>query len=152
MATQVLSSDRVCRNKNRKHIYNAPDPKQDAALWSGRAFHCVLQLAANWQRRVMEVVESFSCRLLLLAKDRPEMDSSEWRTIAAEIAATETCIGCCIIHFPTAPPCSIKVDVLETGVVPIFPSSDEKFGMTIELDPKRRQHYMSSFRLVLSSR
>ena len=53
----------------------------------GRAAHCVLQLAANWQRRVMEVVESFPCRLLLLAKDRPEMDSSERRTVAAEIAA-----------------------------------------------------------------
>ena len=47
---------------------------QDAALWSGRAAHCVLQLAANWQRRVMEVVESFPCRLLLLAKDRSEKD------------------------------------------------------------------------------
>ena len=28
------------------------------------------QLAANWERRVMEVVESFPCSLLLLAKDR----------------------------------------------------------------------------------
>ena len=41
----------------------------------GRA-HGVLQLAANWERRVMEVVESFPCRLLFLAKYRPEMDSS----------------------------------------------------------------------------
>ena len=87
MATEVLSSDRVCRHKNRKLIYNASVPKPDAALWSGRAAHCVLQLAANWQRRVMEVAESFPCRLLLLAKDRPEMDSSERRTVVAEIAA-----------------------------------------------------------------
>ena len=36
---------------------------------------------------VMEVAESFPCRLLLLAKDRPEMDSSERRTVVAEIAA-----------------------------------------------------------------
>ena len=35
----------------------------------------------------MEVVESFTCRLLFLAKDRPEMDSSGGRTVAAEIAA-----------------------------------------------------------------
>ena len=35
----------------------------------------------------MEVVESFPCRLLLLANDRPEMDSSGGRTVAAEIAA-----------------------------------------------------------------
>ena len=35
----------------------------------------------------MEVVESFPCRLQLLAKDRPEMDSSGGRTVAAEIAA-----------------------------------------------------------------
>ena len=73
--------------QNRKHIYDASVPKQDAALWSGSAAHCVLKLAANWQRRVMEVVESFPCRLLLLAKDRPEMDCPERRTVAAEIAA-----------------------------------------------------------------
>ena len=33
---------------------------------------------------------------------------------------TETCMESCIIHFPTAPPCSTKVDVLETGDVPIL--------------------------------
>ena len=77
----------MCRNKNREHIHNASVPNQDAALRSGRAAHCVLGLAAKWQRRVMEVVESFPCRLLLLARDRPEMDSSERRTVAAEIAA-----------------------------------------------------------------
>ena len=32
-------------------------------------------------------MESFPWRLLLLAKDRPEMNSSERRTVAAEIAA-----------------------------------------------------------------
>ena len=36
----------------------------------------------------MEVAESFLCGLLLLAKDRPEMDSSGGRTVAAEIAAS----------------------------------------------------------------
>ena len=73
VATFVLSSDRVCRNKNRKPIYDASVPKQDAAHWWVCAANCVLQLAANWQRRVMEVVESFPCRL---AKDRPGVDSS----------------------------------------------------------------------------
>ena len=40
---------------------------------------------------------------------------------------TETCMESCIINFPTAPPCSTKVDVLETGDVPILFSffSDE---------------------------
>ena len=33
---------------------------------------------------------------------------------------TETCKDSCIIHFPTTPPCSTKVDVLETGDVPIL--------------------------------
>ena len=32
---------------------------------------------------------------------------------------TETCRECCTIHFPTKPPCSTSVDVLETGDVPI---------------------------------
>ena len=43
---------------------------------------------------------------------------------------TETCKESCIIHFPTTQPCSTKVDVLETGDVPIFvfPLSDEKLG------------------------
>ena len=38
----------------------------------------------------------------------------------------------CIIHFPTAPPCSTKVDVLETGEVPIFFSFPQmrNLGMT----------------------
>ena len=37
----------------------------------------------------------------------------------------------CIIHFPTKPPCSTWVDVLETGDVPIYPilpSADEESG------------------------
>ena len=51
---------------------------------------------------------------------------------------TETCKESCIIHFPTIPPCSTKVDVLETGDVPILfsPSQMKNLGMTIELDLK----------------
>ena len=51
---------------------------------------------------------------------------------------TETCMESCIIHFPTAPPCCTKVDVLETGDVPILFSLPQinKLGITIELDPK----------------
>ena len=33
---------------------------------------------------------------------------------------TESCLESCIIHFPTTPPCSTMVDVLETGDVPIL--------------------------------
>ena len=36
---------------------------------------------------------------------------------------TETCMESCILHFPTAPPCSTKVVVLETVTCPpCFPS------------------------------
>ena len=86
VATEVLSSDRVCRHKNRKLIYNASVPKPDAALWSERAAHCVLQLAANWQRRVMEVAES-RAGCCCSRKIGRKMDSSERRTVVAEIAA-----------------------------------------------------------------
>ena len=42
---------------------------------------------------------------------------------------TESCWESCVIHFPTTPPCSTRVDVLETGNVPIlFSSSNEQFG------------------------
>ena len=52
---------------------------------------------------------------------------------------TETCKESCIIHFPTIPPCSTKVDVLETSDVPILVSLSQmkNLGTTIELDPKR---------------
>ena len=52
---------------------------------------------------------------------------------------TETRKESCIIHFPTIPPCSTKVDELETGDVPILfsPSRMKNLGMTIELDLKR---------------
>ena len=35
-------------------------------------------------------------------------------------SGTEACKESCIIHFPTTPPCSTEVDVLETGEVPIL--------------------------------
>ena len=42
---------------------------------------------------------------------------------------TEACKESCMIHFPTIPPCSTKVDVLETCDVPIlFSLSDKKLG------------------------
>ena len=51
---------------------------------------------------------------------------------------TETCWESCIIHFPTTPPCSTRVDVLETCNVPILLSLPhmKNLGMTSELDPK----------------
>ena len=51
---------------------------------------------------------------------------------------TETCLESCIIHIPTTPPCSTRVDVLEKGKVPILFSLSKmkNSGMEIELDPK----------------
>ena len=51
---------------------------------------------------------------------------------------TETCWEYCCIHFPTTPPCSTGVDVLETGNLPTLLSLPQmkNLGMTIELDPK----------------
>ena len=44
----------------------------------------------------------------------------------------------CIIYFPTIPPCSTMVDVLDTGGVPILFSLSQmkNLGTTVELDPK----------------
>ena len=49
---------------------------------------------------------------------------------------TETCWESCIIQFPTTPPCSTRVDVLETGDVPILFSLPQmkNLCMTIELN------------------
>ena len=51
---------------------------------------------------------------------------------------TETCRESCIIHVPTTPPCSTRVDVLEKDNVPVLFSLPQMkiFGMTIELNPK----------------
>ena len=46
---------------------------------------------------------------------------------------TEACMTSWTIHFPTTPPCSTKVDVLETG---FSLSRMKNLGMTIELDPQ----------------
>ena len=66
---------------------------------------------------------------------------------------TGTSLESCIIHFPTTPPCSTRVDVLETGNVPILFSLHQmhKLGIALELDTKGRQNYMSSIWLVLFS-
>ena len=51
---------------------------------------------------------------------------------------TGTSLERCIIHFPTTPPCSTRVDLLETGNMPILFSQYQmkNLGMTIELDPR----------------
>ena len=51
---------------------------------------------------------------------------------------TETCKESCIIHFPTTPPSSTKVDVFETGDVTILSSLSQmkNLGSTFDLDPK----------------
>ena len=55
----------------------------------------------------------------------------------------------CIIHFPTTPPCSTKVDVLETGDVPIsFSFSQMKnLGTTIIWIRKETTITCPAFRL-----
>ena len=65
---------------------------------------------------------------------------------------TETCKDSCIVHSPTIPPCSAKVDVLETGDVPILFSLSQmnNFCMTIELDPKGDKITCPAFRLSSS--
>ena len=66
---------------------------------------------------------------------------------------TESCWESCIIHFPTTPPCSTRVAVLETGDAPILSSISQmkNVGYDYSAGSKRRQHYMSSFWLVLFS-
>ena len=58
--------------------------------------------------------------------------------VSLSCSPTETRMESCIIHFPTTPPCSTKVDVLETSDVPILFSllQMKNLGTTIELDPK----------------
>ena len=48
-------------------------------------------------------------------------------------------VGKIVIHFPTTPPCSTRVDVLETGDVPILFSLSQmkNLAMTIDMDPNR---------------
>ena len=65
---------------------------------------------------------------------------------------TETFVESCIIHLPTAPPCSTKVNVLETGDVPILFSCPQmnNLGVTISLDPERDKITCSAFGLYSS--
>ena len=62
---------------------------------------------------------------------------------------SETCKERCIIHFPTIPQCSAKVDALETGDVPILFSlfQMKNLGMTFELVPKGDQITCPAFGL-----
>ena len=62
---------------------------------------------------------------------------------------TETFVESCIVHYPTAPPCSTKVDVLETRDVTIlfYFLPMEILGVTIELDPKGNKITCPVFRL-----
>ena len=65
---------------------------------------------------------------------------------------TETFKENCITHFPTIPPCSTMVDVLETGDVPILFSLSQmkNLGMTVELDPKGDKRTFPTFGLYSS--
>ena len=65
---------------------------------------------------------------------------------------TETCRESCMINFPTTPPCSTRVDVLETGDLPFLFSllRMENLGTTIELDSKGDKITYPAFALYSS--
>ena len=62
---------------------------------------------------------------------------------------TETFWESCLIAFPTTPPCSTRVDVLETGDVPILFSLPQmkNLGTSSELDPQGHKITCPSFGL-----
>ena len=66
---------------------------------------------------------------------------------------TETCRESCILHFPTIPPCSTRVDVLETGDGPILFSLPQmkNLGMTIELNRKETKLHVLLLLVLFSS-
>ena len=66
---------------------------------------------------------------------------------------TETCWESCIIHFPTTPPCSTGVDVLETGNVPILFSLSQmkNLGLTWLLNWIRRETHITCLAFGLYS-
>ena len=55
----------------------------------------------------------------------------------------ETCRENCLVHFPTTPTCSTRVDVLETGDVPMlfFLLQMQNLGITLELDHRVRDRF-----------
>ena len=65
----------------------------------------------------------------------------------------ETCWESCTMHFPTKPPWSTNIDVLETSVRILFSLPQmTNWRMTIELNPKGDKNCMSTFWSVLFSR
>ena len=66
---------------------------------------------------------------------------------------TETCLESCIVHFPTEPACSTRVDVLRRATcLPYSPFLQMKIGVRLlSWIQKERQNYMSSFCLALIS-
>ena len=65
---------------------------------------------------------------------------------------TETCLKSCIIHFPTTPPCSTMVDVLEPSDVLFLFSLPQmrNMGMLVDLDPQRDKITCPAFGLFSS--
>ena len=63
-----------------------------------------------------------------------------------------TCFEICIVNFPTTPPCSTRVDVLETGDVPILfsPPQMKILGITLELNQTRDKTTCPAFGLYSS--
>ena len=65
---------------------------------------------------------------------------------------TGTCRESCFIHFPTKPPCSTRVDVLETDDVPVLFSLPQmqNLGVTLQVDPEGVQSTCPAFGLYSS--
>ena len=74
------------------------------------------------------------------------------KPLCSQTSETATCLESCIIHFPTTPPCSTMVDVLETGDVHIQFSLPpmRNLGMTVELDPQGNKITCPAFGLFSS--
>ena len=63
-----------------------------------------------------------------------------------------TCFEICIVNFPTTPPCSTRVVVIETGDVPILfsPPQMKILGITLELNQTRDKTTCPAFGLYSS--
>ena len=86
-----------------------PCPPSDARF-SGSWLHTV-----NWTESFNQMVSEV-CVIMAL---RQNFALAICLVVFAN-SLTETCWESCVIKFPTTPPCSTRVDVFETGNVPIL--------------------------------
>ena len=94
--------------------------------------HFVLDLDCTWEQQP-EDSRNMRCNVVL----RQSFTLATSPCVFAN-SEMETYWESCIIHFPTKPPCSTRVDWLETSDVLILFSLPQmtNLGITIELHPK----------------